>query len=83
MTSGRAGGLGSWSWSIICEQLSTRDPRLVVLQYGTNEADDPDLDLEKLAQYYDETILRIRAAAPTASILILGPPDVGVREAGG
>ena len=78
----RLGSLRSWDWAIIGEQLATRDPRLVVLQYGTNEADDPDLSLEDLAKYYDETILRIRAAAPTASILILGPPDVGVREAG-
>ncbi|MGE5181955.1 MAG: GDSL-type esterase/lipase family protein [Acidobacteriota bacterium] len=78
----RLGSLRSWDWSIIGEQLATRDPRLVVLQYGTNEADDPDLNLDDLAKYYDETILRIRAAAPTASILILGPPDMGVREAG-
>jgi lysophospholipase L1-like esterase len=77
----RLGSLRSWDWSIIGEQLSTRDPRLVVLQYGTNESDDPDLNLDDLARYYDETILRIRAAAPTASILILGPPDTGVREA--
>ena len=78
----RLGSLRSWDWSIIGEQLATRDPRLVVLQYGTNEADDPDLDLEAFAKYYDETILRIRAAAPLASILILGPPDMGTREAG-
>lgn len=78
----RLGSLRSWDWSIIGEQLATRDPRLVVLQYGTNEADDPDLDLEAIAKYYDDTILRIRAAAPTASILILGPPDMGVREGG-
>ena len=38
--------------------------------------------LDDLAKYYDETILRIRAAAPTASILILGPPDTATREAG-
>ena len=78
----RLGSLRSWDWSVIGEQLSTRDPRLVVLQYGTNEADDPDLDLEAMARYFDDTILRIRASAPTASILILGPPDMGVREAG-
>jgi lysophospholipase L1-like esterase len=78
----RLGTLRSWDWSIIGEQLATRDPKLVVIQYGTNESDDPDLNLEDFARYYDETILRIRAAAPTASILILGPPDVGVREAG-
>ena len=78
----RLGSLRSWDWSIIGEQLAVRDPRLVVLQYGTNESDDPDLDLEALAKYYDETILRIRAAAPTASIIILGPPDVATREQG-
>ena len=78
----RLGSLRSWDWSIIGEQLATRDPRLVVLQYGTNEADDSDLVLEDMARYFDETIARIRAAAPLASILILGPPDMGVREAG-
>lgn len=78
----RLGSLRSWDWSIIGDQLATRDPRLVVLQYGTNEADDPDLDLEAMSRYFDETILRIRAAAPQASILILGPPDMGVREGG-
>jgi lysophospholipase L1-like esterase len=78
----RLNSLRSWDWAIIGEQLATRDPRLVVLQYGTNEADDPDINLDDLAKYYDETVLRIRAAAPTASILILGPPDTGVREAG-
>jgi len=78
----RLGSLRSWDWSIIGDQLATRDPKLVILQYGTNEADDPDLDLDAVAKYYDETILRVRAAAPTASIVILGPPDLGVREGG-
>ncbi|HEX2685726.1 MAG TPA: GDSL-type esterase/lipase family protein [Kofleriaceae bacterium] len=78
----RLASLRSWDWSVIGEQLASRDPRVVVLQYGTNEADDPDLDLEAMARYFDETILRIRAAAPTASVLILGPPDMATREGG-
>jgi lysophospholipase L1-like esterase len=78
----RLGSLRSWDWSVIGEQLASRDPRLVALQYGTNEADDRDLDLEAMARYFDDTITRIRAAAPTASILIIGPPDMAVREAG-
>jgi len=78
----RLGSLRSWDWSVIGEQLASRDPRLVVLQYGTNEADDPDLDLEAMARYFDETILRVRAAAPTSAILILGPPDMAAREGG-
>jgi lysophospholipase L1-like esterase len=78
----RLGSLRSWDWSVIGEQLAIRDPRIVVLQYGTNEADDPDLDLEAMARYFDDTILRIRAAAPTAAVLVLGPPDMAIREAG-
>jgi lysophospholipase L1-like esterase len=78
----RLGSLRSWDWSVIGDQLASRDPRLVVLQYGTNEADDPDLDLEAMARYFDETILRIRAAAPTAAVLVLGPPDMATREGG-
>jgi len=78
----RLGSLRSWDWAVIGEQLASRDPRIVVLQYGTNEADDRDLDLEAMARYFDDTVLRIRAAAPTATILILGPPDMAVREAG-
>jgi lysophospholipase L1-like esterase len=78
----RLGSLRSWDWAVIGEQLASRDPRLVVLQYGTNEADQRDLDLEAMGRYFDETILRIRAASPTAAILVLGPPDLAVREAG-
>jgi len=78
----RLGSLRSWDWAVIGEQLASRDPRIVVLQYGTNEADDPDLDLEAMARYFDDTILRIRAAAPTSTILVLGPPDMATREAG-
>jgi lysophospholipase L1-like esterase len=78
----RLSNLRSWDWSVIGEQLATRDPRLVVLQYGTNESDDTTLDLEAFAQQYDDMIRRIRAAAPSAAILVLGPPDIGVREGG-
>ena len=78
----RLSNLRSWDWSVIGDQLARRAPRLVVLQYGTNEADDRELDLEAMARYFDEVILRIRAAAPTASVLVLGPPDMATREAG-
>lgn len=74
--------LRAWDWSVIGPQVAARAPALVILQYGTNEADDPTLDLGALAGAYDEVIADIRAAAPGASILILGPPDMGVRDAG-
>lgn len=78
----RLGSLRSWDWHVIGAQLAMRAPRLVVLQYGTNEADDPDLVLDDLAHYYDDVIARIRAAVPGTAIAILGPPDLGVRAGG-
>jgi lysophospholipase L1-like esterase len=78
----RLGHLHGWDWSVIGAQLAARAPRLVVLQYGTNEADDPALDLARVAAQYDEVIARIRAILPAASVLVLGPPDMGVRAAG-
>ena len=78
----RLAHLASWDWSVIGPQLARRRPRLVVLQYGTNEAEETDLDLDLLARRYDDVIARIRAAAPDASILVLGPPDMARRPGG-
>lgn len=74
--------LAAWDWNVIGAQLAERAPRLVILQYGTNEADQSDLDLAALARRYEQVIARVRAAAPRAAILLLGPPDMAVREAG-
>jgi lysophospholipase L1-like esterase len=78
----RLAHLASWDWSVIGPQLAARDPRLVVLQYGTNEAEEVDLDLEALGRRYDDVIARVRTAVPAASILVLGPPDMARRAAG-
>lgn len=74
--------LASWDWQAIGLQLAERAPSLVLLQYGTNEADHAELDLPALARAYDTLIARVRAAAPGASLLVLGPPDLAVRETG-
>lgn len=71
--------LWRWDWTVVGPQLARRDPALVVLQYGTNEADDPDLDLPQLEARTTELVGRIKAAVPGAAILLLGPPDMGVR----
>lgn len=78
----RVGHLAAWDWSVIGQQLAKRDPRLVIVQYGTNEADDPELDLDRVAAQWDTVLGRIRAAAPGASVLVLGPPDMQRRAAG-
>lgn len=74
--------LASWDWQVIGLQLAERAPSLVLLQYGTNEADYADLDLPALARAYDTLIARVRAATPGASVLVLGPPDLATRAGG-
>lgn len=76
----RAKHLHALDWKVLSEQLKRRDPRLVVLQYGTNEAYLKAVSPSLLEKRYVELIGRIRKAAPSASILILGPPDVGMRR---
>jgi len=68
---------GLWS-----EQLARRDPALVVLAYGTNEASNPNWTESSYYEALAARIARIRAAAPAASVLIVGPPDRQYRVRG-
>jgi lysophospholipase L1-like esterase len=74
--------LWSWDWSVISPQLAHRGPSLVILQYGTNEADQDNLDVSRFEERYVELIERVRAAVPGAAVLMLGPPDMQQRELG-
>lgn len=67
-------------------QLSRRDPSLVVLMLGGNEAYEIGRGWQKPAEvrtHAKELVRRIRAAAPSASCLLLSPMDAGVRTVGG
>lgn len=72
--------LHAMDWRVIGEHLARRVPRLVILQYGTNEVDNPHLDLVRFETQLVELIQRIKTAVPGVSVLVLGPPDMGVRE---
>jgi lysophospholipase L1-like esterase len=56
------------------EQLRHRAPALVVLAYGTNESAD-ERPLQDVEHEIQGAIGRVLRAAPTASCLLLGPPD--------
>jgi lysophospholipase L1-like esterase len=64
-----------WNQEMLAAQISRRDPALVVVAYGTNEASNRDWDLSNYRDVFAELLGRIRAAAPAASILVIGPPD--------
>jgi lysophospholipase L1-like esterase len=57
------------------EQMDLRKPALVVLQYGTNESEDPAVDETKFMQQFGDLIEKIKTAAPGASVLVASPLD--------
>jgi GDSL-like Lipase/Acylhydrolase family len=68
-----------WNESILASHIARRDPALIVLAYGTNEALSPKWTREGYRAAFTEVIERFRRAAPTASILVVGPPDCEMR----
>ena len=62
---------------LLAEHLGRRDPDLVVLWYGTNEAGDDWYTLEQYEQWYLDALTVARRAAPGASCLVMAPPDMG------
>ncbi|MEQ1885989.1 MAG: SGNH/GDSL hydrolase family protein [Bryobacteraceae bacterium] len=68
-----------WNEDVLRSNIERRDPALIVLEYGTNEAGRKDWTLDTYRDMYVQLIRRMRDAAPAASILIMGPPDRYVR----
>jgi len=64
-----------WNVDILRANLEHRNPALIVLAYGTNEAGNTGWTVERYRTLYVQLLRRLRLAAPTATILVLGPPD--------
>jgi lysophospholipase L1-like esterase len=64
-----------WDEKLLAAYLERRDPGLIVLAYGTNEASDPNWNHESYQALFSSLLQRMRQYAPAASILVLGPPD--------
>jgi lysophospholipase L1-like esterase len=71
-----------WDEALLASHIARRNPALIVLAYGTNEASNPDWTQESYQQMFSALLQRLRQAAPTASILVLGPPDREFRAKG-
>ena len=56
------------------EAVARRKPTLLVFAYGTNEAGD-DGDLTAYAERLQRIVLKVRRGRPSASCLLVGPPD--------
>jgi lysophospholipase L1-like esterase len=64
-------------------ELRHADPDLVVINYGTNESVYPAYVDKTYAKELRALVDRVRAALPTASILIMSPMDRGTRDDSG
>lgn len=65
----------AWNQELLAEHVARRDPALIVIAYGTNEAVWGRWGARAYEAGFREVIERFRAAAPAASILVVGPPD--------
>lgn len=73
----------SWDEQHWAEQLKHRAPSLVVLAYGTNESTDSDISHHTYERQLVDALGRIARAVPSASCLLLGPPDRAIKTKDG
>jgi lysophospholipase L1-like esterase len=72
-----------WKETMIADDLKQRDPALIVLAYGSNEASDPNWTGESYQAMFSALLKRLRADCPLSSILVLGPTDRMMRMRNG
>jgi lysophospholipase L1-like esterase len=74
------GMLGNLDPQIVTGELRHRNPALIIVAFGTNEAHANGWTEESYRQLVSERLAALRAAAPAASILVVGPPDSAVAD---
>jgi lysophospholipase L1-like esterase len=67
----------NWDEAIWSAQVAERDPSLIILAYGTNEANNPNFTEDEYRANLRAVVARVRKASPVAAILMVGPPDCG------
>jgi lysophospholipase L1-like esterase len=66
----------TWDQAYLQSDLKRLAPDLIVLSYGTGESFNDNLDLRDYEARASVAIARLRKLVPTASLLVIGPPDV-------
>jgi lysophospholipase L1-like esterase len=72
----------TWNQAVLRSNIERRNPALIVLSYGTNEAGAKGWTVEKYRAMFETLIRRFRQDAPAATILVIGPPDRAIRGRG-
>ena len=68
-----------WNEGMLATYLQQRDPALIVLAYGTNEAVESKRNVDAYEAMFSKLLERFQRACPAVPILVLGPPDGYVR----
>jgi lysophospholipase L1-like esterase len=76
----RADRVLAWDESIFSAHLATRNPDLIIIAYGTNEAGDDDFNAAVFFEQFTALLERLKRAVPGASLLVISPPDRAVRS---
>jgi lysophospholipase L1-like esterase len=77
----RASVILRWNEEMLETYLRRRDPGLIVLAYGTNDAGDVQ-SADRYEETFAKVLSRLRRMAPEAAILVIGPPDATLRTLG-
>jgi len=72
-----------WTDEMMKQGIAQLSPDLLVLQYGTNEAADTNLDFEKYRTNLRAVISRFQQAVPDAACLLVGPTDRAEKQVNG
>ena len=73
----------AWDAAHLAGQVATRRPQLIVIGFGANEASDAYDGDDPYTAETSEVVRRLRAGAPDAACLVLGPPDQAGPAPGG
>lgn len=71
----QVGLMDRWDAATVAQQLKELNASLIILAFGTNEGFDPPGNLGDYASVFGSRLAQLRAARPSASIVIVGPPD--------
>ena len=77
-TRAKAGGAYQRSSPGSRAEMQAYRPDLILLAFGTNEGFERDFDEAEYAGSYLEALNLLRAVAPGAAILAMGPPDAAM-----
>lgn len=70
----------SWNESLFQSALHILSPDLVILAYGTNEANDTDYTMENYRKDLRKVLQKLRKAQPYTACILVGPSDRGVEQ---